>query len=67
MSIVRVTEVIAQSPQGFDHACQEAIRQVGETVRGIRSLWVKDHECLVDNNRIVQYRVNAKVSFEVER
>ena len=38
MSIVRVTEVIAQSPQGFDHACQEALRQVSETVRGIRSM-----------------------------
>ena len=67
MSIVRVTEVIAQSPQGFDEACQDAVRQVGETVRRIRSMWVKDLECVVDNNRITQYRVNAKVSFGVER
>lgn len=67
MSIVRCIEVIAQSPQGFDHACQEAVRQASETVRGIRSLWVKNAECVVDGDRIVQYRVNAKISFELER
>ena len=67
MSIVRCIEVIAQSPQGFDEACQQAIVDAGETVRGIRSLWVKDHQCVVDDNKIVQYRVNAKISFEVER
>jgi len=67
MSIVRCTEVIAQSPNGFDEACREAVREVGKTVRGIRSVWIKNAECLVDNNQVTQFRVNAKVSFEVER
>jgi len=68
LSIVRCIEVIAQSPKGFDDACQQAVSQAGETVRGIRSLWVKNAECQVnDDNKIVNYRVNAKISFEVER
>ena len=67
MSIVRSIEVIAQSPKGFDDACQTAVQEAAETVRGIKSLWVKNAECVVENDKITMYRVNAKISFVVER
>ena len=35
MAIVRNIEVIAQSPNGFDDACREAIREASKTLRGI--------------------------------
>jgi flavin-binding protein dodecin len=66
MSIVRNIEVIAQSPNGFDDACREAIREAAKTVRGIRSFWIKNAECIVENDRITMYRVNGKISFVVE-
>jgi flavin-binding protein dodecin len=66
MSIVRNIEVIAQSPNGFDDACREAIREAAKTVRGIRSFWIKNAECIVENDRITMYRVNGKISFLVE-
>lgn len=34
MSIVRSIEVIAQSQNGFDDACRQAIREASHTVRG---------------------------------
>jgi flavin-binding protein dodecin len=67
MPIVRSIEVIAQSPDGFDAACQEAVREASKTLRGIRSFWIKNAECVVENDRIVAYRVNGKISFPVER
>jgi len=66
MSIVRSVEIIAQSPKGFDDACQEAIREASKTVRGIRSFWVKNAECIVENGTITMYRVNGKLSFLLE-
>ncbi|MBV8521410.1 MAG: dodecin domain-containing protein [Acetobacteraceae bacterium] len=66
MSIVRSIEVIAQSPNGFDAACQEAIREASKTLRGIRSFWIKNAECIVDEDQITMYRVNGKISFLVE-
>ncbi|HZU91663.1 MAG TPA: dodecin family protein [Stellaceae bacterium] len=66
MSIVRNIEVIAQSPNGFDDACREAIQEAAKTVRGIRSFWIKNAECIVENDRITMYRVNGKISFLVE-
>jgi flavin-binding protein dodecin len=58
--------VIAQSPQGFDHACQEAIKEASKTLRGIKSFWIKNAECIVENDKITMYRVNGKISFVVE-
>ena len=66
MSIVRSIEVIAQSPQGFDQACQEAIKDASKTLRGIKSFWIKNAECVVENDKITMYRVNGKISFLVE-
>ncbi|MBV8737621.1 MAG: dodecin domain-containing protein [Alphaproteobacteria bacterium] len=66
MSIVRSIEVIAQSPHGFDDACKEAIREASKTLRGINSFWIKNAECVVENDQITMYRVNGKISFLVE-
>jgi dodecin len=66
MSIVRSIEIIAQSPQGFDQACKEAIKEASKTLRGIKSLWIKNAECVVENDQITMYRVNGKISFIVE-
>jgi flavin-binding protein dodecin len=66
VSIVRSIELIAQSPQGFDQACQEAIKDASKTLRGIKSFWIKNAECIVENDKITMYRVNGKISFLVE-
>jgi flavin-binding protein dodecin len=50
----------------LDDACQEAIREASKTLRGIQSFWIKNAECVVENDRITMYRVNGKISFLVE-
>ena len=37
-----------------------------KTLRGIKSIWISGMQVLVENDRIRAYRVNAKVTFEVE-
>jgi flavin-binding protein dodecin len=66
MSIVRSIEVIAQSPNSFDDACREAIKEAAKTLRGINSFWIKNAECVVENDQITMYRVNGKISFLLE-
>ena len=65
-SIVKVTEVIAQSQKGFDDAVRNAVREAGKSIRGIKSVWIDNFNCVVENEKIVAYRVNAKISFLVE-
>jgi hypothetical protein len=66
MSIVKVLEVIAESDKSFDDAAQEAVKQAAATVRGIKSIWIDNFSGVVEDDRIVRYRVNAKLSFLVE-
>ncbi len=65
-SIVKVTEVIAQSDRGFDDAVRNAVAEAGKTIRGIKSVWVKNLQAEVENNQVVRFRANVKISFLVE-
>ena len=65
MAVVKVIEILAQSPKSWEDAVQEGLKEVAKTIQDIQSIYVSDLQAVVDNNRIVQYRLNAKVSFIV--
>jgi len=65
MAVVKVIEVLAQSPKGWEDAAQEALTEVGKTIQDIQSIYVRDLQAVVENGRITKYRLNAKVSFVV--
>jgi dodecin len=67
MSMLKVIEVLAESPHGFDEAVQAAVTMASETVREIKSVYIKEMSALVENGKITSYRVNAKISFVVEK
>lgn len=66
MSIVKVIEVIASSDKSFDDAVQNAVNEAAKSVKGISSVYVKEMNANVTDNKVVSYGVNAKISFEVE-
>ncbi|MGS2765005.1 dodecin domain-containing protein [Sinomicrobium sp. M5D2P9] len=39
--------------------------EVSKTVKNIGSVYIKDMQSVIEHNRISEYRVNAKVCFEV--
>jgi dodecin len=66
MATLKVIEVLAQSGKSWEDAAQTAVRDAAQTVREIKSIYIKEMEATVENDRIVQYRINAKISFVVE-
>jgi flavin-binding protein dodecin len=66
MSIVKVIEVLAQSDKGWENAAQQALKEASNSVRNIQNIYVKDFQAIVENGKIKNYRVNAKISFLVE-
>ena len=66
MAIVKVIEVIAGSDKSFDDAVRNALNEAQKSVKNIKSIYVKEMNANVENNQIVSYGVNAKISFEVE-
>jgi hypothetical protein len=67
MKLVKVIEVIASSDKGFTEATQNALAEASKTVKNIKSIYVKHMHANVQNNKIVSYAVNAKISFEIEK
>lgn len=65
MSVHKVIEVLAQSSEGWEAAAQKAVAEASETVTGIKTVYIQDMQAIVENNRITQYRVNAKITFAV--
>ena len=66
-TLVKVIEVLAQSDKSWDDAARVALAEASKSVRGIKSIYVQDMQAIVENDRIVQYRLNAKISFTLER
>ncbi len=66
MSVVKVIELIAESDQSWEASAQAAVTHAGRTIRNIKSLYVQDFQAKVDNNKITQYRVTAKITFVVD-
>jgi flavin-binding protein dodecin len=65
MSIVKVIEVIATSEKSFDDAARNAVLEAAKSVKNIKSVNIHNMNARVNDNTIVSYAVNAKVSFEV--
>lgn len=66
MSVVKVIEVMANSAKSWEDAAQQALNEAGRSLQNIRSLYIQDHSAVVKNNKIIEYRVTAKLSFEIE-
>ncbi len=64
--MVKVIEVIASSDKGFDDATRNAVKEASKTVKNIKSVYIKHMNANVENNNIVSYAVNAKISFEID-
>lgn len=65
-SIAKIIELSADSEKSFDDALQEGIIRANETLRNVRSVWIKDYEVLVEQGRAKLYRLHLKVTFMVE-
>ena len=66
MTTLKVIEVLSQSDQSWEDAAQNAVNDAAKSVRGIKSIYIKELEATVENERVTQYRINAKISFMVE-
>jgi len=67
MAVLKVVELMTESKDSWEDATQKAVSKAGESIKGIRSVWVKDMSASVGKNgKISSYRVTCKVSFEVK-
>ena len=66
-SVAKVIELIGSSPKSWEDATANAVETAALTVRNITGVDLKRCTAKVKNNRIVEYRVDVKIAFVVER
>jgi flavin-binding protein dodecin len=66
MSVAKMIEISAESPDGFEAAVKEGIKKAGETVKNIKGAWIKEYEVTVDGVNVTAYRVKMKLTFVID-
>jgi len=67
MAVVKVIELLGESEQSWEDATRQVVTEATKTLRGVTSVWVKEFQATVENEKVKNYRVTAKVSFVMER
>lgn len=63
MSVARITEITSSSSKSFDDALTLGIKRATKTLKNVSGAWLQDQELVIDNDKIVEYRVRMKVTF----
>jgi len=63
MSVAKVTEISSTSTESFEAAIQEGIARANKTLDEVRGAWINEMKVDVAAGKIVNYRVNMRVTF----
>jgi len=66
MSVARVTEISSTSEKSFEDAIAQGIARATETLRNVRSAWIKEQEVQIRDKKISEYKVNMKITFVLD-
>lgn len=66
MAMLKVIELLAQSDKSWEDAAHKAVGEASKTVDNIKSVYIDNFTAKVEGGAITQYRVNAKVTFELK-
>ena len=67
MSVVKIIELVGESPKSWDAAMKNVIAEAQKTLRGITRIGVEEFDVRMTEDKIDVFRVRAKVSFRIER
>lgn len=66
MSIMKVIEVMAESPKSWEDATKNGVERATKSIDGISSAWVKDQSVKIEDGKVTAFRVTLKISFAVK-
>ncbi len=66
MAVLKVIEVLSNSKISWEDATKNAVAEASKSLKNIRSAYVKEFSTAVENGAVTEYRVNVKITFEIE-
>ncbi len=65
MAIMKVIEILSESSKSWEDATAKGVAKSAESLKGIKSAFVQSQSVTVKNGKVDKYRVNLKISFQV--
>ena len=65
MAVLKVIEVLANSDNSWEEATKNAVAHASKSVKNIKSVYINEQSATVEDGKMVNYRVNVKITFEV--
>lgn len=66
MSVAKVIELTASSPDSFEDAVRIGLEKSGESLRNIKGAWISEQKVDVEDGKISAFRVTLRITFVVE-
>ena len=66
MAVARVTEISSTSTTSFEDAIKSGLNRANETLRNVKSAWIKEQQVRVEGGSISEYQVNLLVTFVLD-
>lgn len=64
MTVVKVTELVGESRESWQHAAANAVQEASRSIANITGVEVYNLTANVVNGQIVEYKANVKVAYE---
>jgi dodecin len=66
MSVAKVSEISSTSTKSFEDAIQSGLARANQTLRNVRSMWIKEQQVRVEGGKIAEYQVNMMITFVLD-
>ena len=66
MSVAKVSEISSTSTKSFEDALQSGLARANQTLRNVRSMWIKEQQVRVEGGKITEYQVNMMITFVLD-
>ena len=67
MPVIKVIELVGESPNNWEDAMREVVAEAQKTLHGITRIGAKEFDVRMKDDKIQLFRVRAEVSFRLER
>ncbi|MHA1713682.1 MAG: dodecin family protein [Candidatus Ranarchaeia archaeon] len=67
MPVVKIIELVGESPKSWEDAASNAVIEATKTLEHVVGADVVGFTAKIEDGKIVQYRANVKIAFRVER
>lgn len=67
MAIMKSVQIMSESTKSFEDAIETAVDRMSNSVNHVRSANINNQSVVVKGGKIVNYRVNLQITFEVKK